>query len=104
MLAHTESVQYERLGDCRPLLKWVGGKTQLLSEIMPRMPKKYGRYIEPFIGGGALFFAVRPLNGVIADSNPELVNLYRTVATNVDAIINLLGSYENTAEMFYEVR
>lgn len=104
MLAHTESVQYERLGDCRPLLKWVGGKTQLLSEIMPQMPKKYGRYIEPFIGGGALFFAVRPLNGVIADSNPELVNLYRTVATNVDAIINLLGSYENTAEMFYEVR
>jgi len=40
----------------KPILKWAGGKTQLLSEIIPKMPKKYGRYIEPFIGGGALFF------------------------------------------------
>lgn len=39
----------------RPLLKWAGGKTQLLGEILPKIPKKYGRFIEPFFGGGAVF-------------------------------------------------
>lgn len=104
MLAHLEAEQQANLEECRPLLKWVGGKTQLLSEIVPQMPKKYGRYIEPFIGGGALFFATRPHNGVIADSNPELVNLYKTVAKDVEKIIEWLGEYENTEEVFYKVR
>lgn len=88
----------------RPLLKWAGGKTQLLSEILPKIPKKYGRYIEPFFGGGAVFFAVSPENGIIADSNPELVNLYRTVAEDVNGVIAQLRNYENTEEMFYAVR
>lgn len=88
----------------KPLLKWAGGKTQLLDEIIPKIPKKYGRYIEPFFGGGAVFFAVRPNNGIIADINPELVNLYRSVATNVDGVIEQLRQYENTEEMFYAIR
>jgi DNA adenine methylase len=88
----------------RPILKWVGGKTQLLGEILPKIPKKYGQYIEPFFGGGALFFAVRPTSGVISDSNPELINLYRAIAENVDAVISNLQQYENTEEVFYAVR
>lgn len=88
----------------RPLLKWAGGKTQLLDEILPKMPKKYGRYIEPFFGGGALFFAVKPVGGVIADSNPELVNLYRAVADDVDGVIGQLARYKNTEKVFYAVR
>ncbi len=88
----------------RPILKWVGGKTQLLSEILPKIPKKYGQYIEPFFGGGALFFAVRPDNGIISDSNPELINLYRAVAKHVDSVISYLQQYENTEEVFYAVR
>lgn len=92
------------LENCKPLLKWAGGKTQLLDEIHHRMPKKYGRYIEPFIGGGALFFSVRPTGGVIADSNPELVNLYRTVADDVESVIDNLKQFKNTKEDFYAVR
>lgn len=92
------------LSSPRPLLKWAGGKTQLLSEIIPKLPKKYGRYIEPFFGGGALFFSVRPEGGIIADINPELVNLYQSVASNVDGVIAALRCYENTEEMFYAVR
>ena len=88
----------------RPLLKWAGGKTQLLSEILPKIPRKYGRYIEPFFGGGAVFFAVHPVNGVIADINPELINLYKAVASDVDGVIAALDIYENTEEMFYAVR
>lgn len=88
----------------KPILKWAGGKTQLLGSIMPKTPKKYGKYIEPFIGGGAVFFALAPENAVIADSNPELINVYRQVANNVDGVIEFLHCYENTKEMFYEVR
>lgn len=88
----------------RPLLKWAGGKTQLLGELLPRIPANYGRYIEPFFGGGALFFAIAPENGVISDSNPELVNLYRSVADDVEGVIRCLKDFENTEEVFYAVR
>ncbi len=88
----------------RPILKWAGGKTRLLGDILPKMPKKYGRYIEPFFGGGALFFSVRPERSIIADSNPELVNLYRSVADDVGAVIDYLKLPQNTEEVFYLVR
>ena len=88
----------------RPLLKWAGGKTQLLSDILSRMPSTYGRYIEPFIGGGALFFSVAPKDGIISDSNPELINLYRSVASCPDEVILHLRSFRNTEDMFYAVR
>ena len=92
------------LARTRPLLKWAGGKTQLLDELLSKVPKKYGRYIEPFFGGGALFFSVAPASGVIADSNPELVNLYRAVADDVDGVLANLRRYENTELMFYSAR
>ena len=88
----------------RPLLKWAGGKTQLLKEILPKIPKNYGRFIEPFFGGGAVFFAVNPASGIIADSNSELINLYRSVADDVDGVIARLRCYENTEDVFYTVR
>ena len=64
----------------KAIMKWAGGKTQMLGDIMPKIPQKYGKYIEPFIGGGALFFALSPDKSIIADSNPELINMYRQVA------------------------
>ncbi len=91
-------------GVTKPLLKWAGGKTQLLSEIIPKIPAHYSRYIELFFGGGAVFFSFRPENGIIADNNPELINLYRRVADDVDGVITQLRLYENTEESFYAVR
>lgn len=88
----------------KPILKWAGGKTQMLGDLIPKVPASYGRYIEPFFGGGAMFFALQPENAVIADSNPELINMYRQVADNVDEVIKHLRTYENTSEMFYAVR
>lgn len=88
----------------RPLVKWAGGKTQLLDEILPKVPKRYGRYIEPFVGGGALFFALAPKSAVIADSNPELINLYRAVAADVEGVIAELREYRNSEELFYATR
>ncbi len=88
----------------KPILKWAGGKTQMLGDLIPKVPASYGRYIEPFFGGGAMFFALQPKNAVIADSNPELINMYRQVADNVDEVIKYLRTYENTSEIFYAVR
>ena len=88
----------------KPILKWAGGKTQMLGDLLPKVPTTYGRYIEPFLGGGAMFFALQPENAVIADSNPELINMYRQVANHVDDVIKYLRTYENTSEMFYAVR
>lgn len=88
----------------KPILKWAGGKTQMLGDLIPKVPSSYGRYIEPFFGGGAMFFALQPENAVIADSNPELINMYRQVADHVDDVIKCLKTFENTSEMFYAVR
>ena len=88
----------------RPILKWAGGKTQMLGYLLPKVPTSYSRYIEPFFGGGAMFFALQPENAVISDSNPELINMYREVADHVEDVIRCLERYENTSEMFYAVR
>ena len=87
-----------------PILKWAGGKTQLLPTLLPKIPSRFGTYIEPFFGGGALFFALRPANAIISDSNPELVNLYRQIAADVEGVIDALGEFENEESVFYNVR
>lgn len=88
----------------RPILKWAGGKQQLLADLRQRLPATYGRYIEPFFGGGALFFALAPERAVIADANPELVNLYRQVAARVEEVIAALAPLEVAEEAFYAER
>lgn len=90
--------------DVHPILKWAGGKTQLLPKLLPKIPPFYDRYVEPFFGGGALFFAVQPERALIADSNPELVNLYLRVAADVDRVVECLKGFSNTSEEFLRVR
>lgn len=62
-----------------PFLKWAGGKRQLLSQIRERMPKEYNNYYEPFIGGGAVLFELKPKRARINDINRELINTYRVI-------------------------
>lgn len=78
----------------KPILKYVGGKARLLPELTKRMPKKYGRYFEPFFGGGALFFHVAPEIATIADSNLALVHMYRGVVSRTDDVIALLKRHQ----------
>jgi len=70
-----------------PILKWAGGKGQLLDELHTRFPDSYDRYHEPFFGGGALFFDLEPTDGTINDTNPRLVNFYRHVRDNPERLI-----------------
>ena len=99
-----QALRKTKLEHAKPILKWAGGKTQMLNALLPKVPTSYCRYIEPFVGGGAMFFALRPEEAIIADSNPELINMYREVAEHVEDVIRYLKQYENTSEMFYAVR
>lgn len=65
-----------------PFVKWAGGKRQLLSQIKERMPKQYNNYYEPFVGGGAVIFELRPTNALINDINKALINAYEQIKRN----------------------
>lgn len=88
----------------KPLLKWVGGKGQLLKELAAKSPRTYGTYIEPFFGGGALYFHLQPECAIIADSNPELINLYRVVGASPELVIKHLSRFENSKTFFLKQR
>lgn len=74
----------------RPFLRWAGGKQRLLPELLQRVPEKFERYHEPFLGGGALFFALRPKKAVLSDVNPDLVVAYWAVRDKVASVIRCL--------------
>lgn len=88
----------------KPVLKWAGGKTQMLNILIESMPKKFNKYIEPFIGGGALFFELAPENAIISDSNPELINMYKIIAEDVEELIFKLREMRNDEEFYYMIR
>ena len=87
-----------------PIVKWVGGKRQLMFELLKNMPENYNRYFEPFIGGGALFFYLQPDNAYISDMNEELINLYQVVRDNVDELVADLQKHDISKEYFMEIR
>lgn len=90
----------------KPVLKWVGGKRQLLITILKLLPSDLNsyKYYEPFIGGGAILFYKKPLNGVISDVNEELINLYNVIKYNVYELIDDLYNYENDKNFYYQIR
>lgn len=89
---------------CKPFVKWAGGKGSLIAELIKRLPNNYDNYFEPFLGGGALFFALRPQSGVLLDINPDLINTYKVVRDHVDALISDLKKHYYDKEYFLKVR
>lgn len=89
-----------------PILKWVGGKRQLLDTINPLIPKKITTYVEPFVGGGAVLFDLQPKKAIINDFNGELINVYRVVKENSHELLNLLEKHDelNSEEYYYKIR
>lgn len=77
-----------------PILKWAGGKGQLLDELYDRFPDSYQRYHEPFIGGGALFFDLEPDVGTINDTNTRLINFYRQVRDRPGSLIERCRQFD----------
>ena len=77
-----------------PVIKWAGGKRQLLPEIEKYIPKSYNTYYEPFFGGGALYFHISPTKAIINDINPQLINVYNQIKFNSSELIEILSIFE----------
>ncbi|SMB90501.1 DNA adenine methylase [Thermanaeromonas toyohensis ToBE] len=89
----------------RPPIKWAGGKTQLISQFKPLFPKvKYHLYVEPFVGGGAVFFHLLPIRAILMDSNEELINFYLVVRDSLEDLLKDLKRHQNTPEYYYRIR
>lgn len=88
----------------RPFVKWAGGKSQVLPELLSRTPRHYERYFEPFLGGGALFFASSPAEAHLSDANPLLVNAYAVVRDHVEELARSLAGHLPTREYYYSMR
>ena len=87
-----------------PVLKWAGGKSQLLESIRAQIPEHYNTYYEPFLGGGAVLFKLQPGTAYINDANTELMRVYEVIRDDVENLIAVLSTYTNDAEFFYKVR
>ena len=92
----------------RPFVKWAGGKSQIIEKIEQFLPDKYDTYYEPFIGGGAVLFNLKPNKAVIADTNSELMKAFSCFRDKVsyNKLIEQLIEYEekHSEEFYYELR
>jgi DNA adenine methylase len=98
-----------RTAPARPFLKWAGGKTRLLRSILTHAPRQFSDYYEPFLGGGAMFFAVHQRVGgqcYLADLNDELMNAWLTVKDRPHDLLVALKAYrgKNAENDYYEIR
>jgi DNA adenine methylase len=88
----------------KPFLKWAGGKSRLISSMLPYFPLKYNYYFEPFLGGGALFFSgtVKRSGAILSDLNGELINAYRVVRDSPEELIEQLDLMQSQhSEVYY---
>lgn len=90
----------------KPFVKWVGGKKQLMEVINLYRPKTFGRYYEPFVGGGSVFMNLQYSKTTINDYNTELINVYEVVRDSVDELLSVLKIHaeNNSQEYFYSLR
>lgn len=95
----------------KPFVKWVGGKRQLLKQFClmnlyppEKFDPKTGKYFEPFVGGGAVFFDLLPEKAYLSDLNYELVATYNTIKNNVNGLISLLKKHIHSKEYFLKIR
>ena len=94
----------DTINNPKPFLKWVGGKRQLVKELLALSPKEYNCYFEPFLGGGALYFALKPAKAFLSDINPELINAFQCVRDKLDQLILSLSKHRYDKEHFYAIR
>lgn len=88
----------------KPFLKWCGGKTQILPQLLTHIPSSYGTYYEPFLGGGALFFALKPQVAELSDVNKKLINAYNCIAYRLQQTVKHLQTFDCNEICFYKQR
>jgi len=88
----------------QPFLKWPGGKRWLWGTLQPLLPSRFNRYFEPFLGGGAIFFALHPRRAILSDINQELINAYTQIRDNVDGVIKSLSKLAINRRTYHRIR
>ena len=88
----------------KPILKWVGGKRQLLNVINNLHPKKFDTYCEPFFWWRGCFIFKSAKKAIINDINSDLITVYEVIRDDVEALIENLRLHKNTSEYFYKIR
>lgn len=91
----------------KPIIRWVGGKSKLLPEILNNMPEEnFSRYLEPFLGGAAVLFKLKHNEAIVNDLNKELINLYEITRDEPDKLMEIMKSHENnhSKSYFYKIR
>lgn len=89
----------------RPFLRWAGGKTWLTDFVLSLTKNlEINRYYEPFLGGGAVFFALKPQNATLSDVNAELIHTYITLREKPEEVISVLKTFQNDSECYYRIR
>ena len=98
-------VENQQRPNIKPIVKWSGGKKDELKQILPHIPDNISTYLEPFIGGGAVYFHLNPEKSVINDVHKELVDLYQSIKDgHSDDIYNFMKEHPNEEETYYKVR
>lgn len=104
----TRRAQAARPAPCAPFMKWVGGKRRLLPQLLPMLDGiSPARHVEPFVGGGALFFHRRPRRALLADVNENLIATYVAVRDDVDGVLDALEWFDarhGVGSVYYDIR
>ncbi len=89
-----------------PFLKWAGGKRWLITQYPELFPKNFNRYIEPFLGSGAVFFHLQPQKAILSDINRDLIDTYRGIKTDWESVWNILKKYhkDHSEDYYYKIR
>ena len=88
-------------------LRYPGGKQRLINQLIQDLPTSLnikGNFVEPFVGGGAVFFALNPRTAILTDINTELIDLYRGIRRNAGEVWSLFKAFPNTKRAYYEIR
>ena len=90
----------------KPFVKWVGGKRSVLPHLLQRLPQTYTTYHEPFLGGGALYFALQSKTAYLSDINPKLILTYMVVKSDIDELVRQLHNHKinHNKEYYLQMR
>lgn len=88
----------------KPNIKWNGGKGRELKTILPKVPQNFNTYVEPFFGGGALYWEIQPPNAIINDINSTLINYWTTVKNKPNSIKEFIQKTEDNEKYYYQLR
>ncbi|MEB3285613.1 MAG: DNA adenine methylase [Candidatus Sericytochromatia bacterium] len=99
-----QTIQVAGIPEAAPFVKWVGGKRSLMPQISARLPQRFSNYHEPFVGGGAVFFALQPPGAYLSDDNAELINAYQVVRDDVERLIRHLRGHRVEQDYYYALR